>query len=205
MKTDEEKFKYYDFIIQVLDVCKIGLKYSKDPYALVNYQKLLGIGNEMLKDLQNVDFSSNPFFKRDIYPTPNISVRTAIFNDKNEVLLVREKSDGGYSLPGGWCDLYDSPSGAAIRECKEEAGADVKITKLIGILNRTPFKNKQNVPEYVVLFRGELIGPLKNHDHEISEVHFFDVDNLPQLSLKVTREEMVKMIKTAQKGDVIYD
>ncbi|HOF65415.1 MAG TPA: NUDIX hydrolase N-terminal domain-containing protein [Bacilli bacterium] len=203
--SEEKKLQIYDFIIQIQAIAKIGLKYSKDPYAIENYKKIEQISLHLLEDIQEVNFDRNNYFLRDIYPTPNISVRTCVFNNSGQVLLVKEKSDGGYSLPGGWCDLYDSPSIAAIRECKEEAGAIVKIKRLVGVLNRTPFKNKISVPEYVIIFEAELLEPLKGHDHEISEVHFFDVNKLPNFSNKVSGPEMKKIIKSAQKGDVIYD
>lgn len=206
MNKENNKQKHiYDYLLKVLSISKIGLLYSTDPYAIENYKKIRELSLDMLENIQDVDLEGNPFFKRDIYPTPNISVRTCIFNENDEVLLVKEKSDGGYSLPGGWCDLYDSPTEAAKRECKEEAGAEVEITNLIGILNRTPFKNKTSVPEYVIIFRGKLLKPLKGHDHEITNVAYFNVDNLPKLSKKVTDKEMIKMIKSAQKGDLIYD
>ncbi len=43
-----------------------------------------------------------------------------------KILMVREKIDGAWSLPGGWADVNTSVRESAIRECLEEAGAHVK-------------------------------------------------------------------------------
>ena len=68
----------YDFILKVQSIAKIGLVFSKDPYAISNYQEINDLSNEFLQDFQNVRYDRNNYFKRDIYPTPNVSVRTII-------------------------------------------------------------------------------------------------------------------------------
>ena len=152
---------FYDFLIKIQAISKIGLVFSKDPYALTNYQEINDLSTKYLEDFTNVKFDRPNYFERNIYPTPNVSVRTVIFNeDKTKVLLVREAAFGEYSLPGGWSDLYDSPSQTAINECKQEAGADIEIVRLVGIMNRTPFKQPTSVPEYVVIFEAKLKGEL---------------------------------------------
>jgi 8-oxo-dGTP diphosphatase len=201
----ENSTKYLDYILQIQAIAKIGLKYSKDSYALKNYHEIQTLSKEMLEDFVNLKFERPNYFERDIYPTPNISVRTILFNQNKEVLLVKEKSDHGYSFPGGWCDLYDSPSVAAIRECEEEAGVKIKLTRLVGLTSRIPYLHAYEVPSYVIIFLGEIIENLGKHDHEIEEVGFFPLDNLPSFSPKVTSEEMLRFIHAAVNGETIYD
>lgn len=43
------------------------------------------------------------------YPTPKLDVRALILDSQQRVLLVREASDGRWTLPGGWCDVNESP------------------------------------------------------------------------------------------------
>ena len=69
------------------------------------------------------------------YATPKIDVRAAVFSNKG-ILLVREVNDGAWSLPGGWADVGDSPSLAAVREVKEESGYDVVARKLAAVYDR---------------------------------------------------------------------
>ncbi len=196
----------YDFLIKIQSIAKIGLIYSKDPYALTNYQEINDLSTKFLEDFQNVDLNRSNYFERNIYPTPNVSVRTVIFNeDKTKVLLVREASSHEYSLPGGWADLYDSPSTAAKNECLQEAGAEVEMVRLVGITDRTPYKNKTSVPEYVIIFEGKINVLHKEHEYETDDVNFFSLDDLPTLSRKSSKEEFLRFIDAAKSGKTIFD
>lgn len=196
----------YDFVLKVQSISKIGLVYSKDPYALTNYKELNDLSTKFLEDFLEVKFDRPNYFARDIYPTPNISVRTVIFNsDKTKVLMVREAALQAYSLPGGWADLYDSPSDVSRNECKQEAGADIEVVRLVGITNRTPFKAPTSIPEYVVIFEGRIKEISKEHEYETDDVAFFDIDNLPVISKKTSREELLRFINAAKNGETIFD
>lgn len=196
----------YDFILKVQSISKIGLIYSKDPYALTNYQELNDLSTKFLEDFLEVKFDRPNYFARDIYPTPNISVRTIIFNeDKTKVLMVREVALHTYSLPGGWADLYDSPSQTAKNECIQEAGAEIEIIRLVGLTSRTPFKAPTSIPEYVAIFEAKLTKLNKEHEYETDDVGFFDIDNLPEISKKTTKEELLRFIYAAKNNETIFD
>ena len=196
----------YDFILKVQSISKIGLKFSKDPYALTNYQELNDLSTRFLEEFLEVKFDRPNYFQRDIYPTPSVSVRTVIFNDdKSKVLLVREAALQAYSLPGGWADLYDSPADTAKNECKQEAGADIEIIRLVGITSRTPFKAPTSVPEYVVVFEAKISKLYKEHEYETDDVNFFDIDNLPEISRKTSVNELKRFILAAKSGETIFD
>ena len=196
----------YDYIIKIQAIAKIGLTYSKDPYALTNYQEINELSKKMLEDFTNVKLDRPNYFEKDIYPTPNISVRTVILNkDRTKVMMVREANLGTYSLPGGWADLYDSPSKTAKNECSQEAGADIEVVRLVGILDRTPFKSSASIPEYVIVFEGKVIGKLHEHEYETDDVGWFDIDNLPPISRKSSKEELLRMILAAKEGKTIFD
>ena len=197
---------FYDFIIKVQAISKIGLTYSKDPYALTNYQELNDLSTRYLQEFTDVKFDRPNYFSKDIYPTPNVSVRTVILNsDKTKVMMVREAALGTYSLPGGWADLYDSPSKTAKNECSQEAGADIEVVRLVGILDRTPFKSSASIPEYVVVFEGKLLGKLHKHEYETDDVGWFEIDNLPPISRKTSAEELLRMIIATRDGKTIFD
>lgn len=196
----------YDFVLKIQSIAKIGLIYSTVPYAISNYKEINELSLKFLEEFIEVKFDRPNYFQRDIYPTPNVSVRTVILNqDRTKVLMVREAALHAYSLPGGWADLYDSPSQTAINESKQEAGADIEIIRLVGIMNRTPFKNPTSVPEYVVIFEAKLIGELQEHEYETDDVGWYDINNLPPLCKKVTPNEVKRMIFAAVNGETIFD
>ena len=196
----------YDFVLKVQSIAKIGLVFSKDPYAISNYKEINDLSMKFLEDFMEVKFDRPNYFQRDIYPTPNVSVRTVILNkERNKVIMVREVNSQSYSLPGGWSDLYDSPSKTAVNECSQEAGADIEVIRLVGITCRTPFKSPVSVPEYVVIFEAKIKGELHEHEYETDDVGWFDVNNLPRLSPKVTEFEVKRMIDAAISGETIFD
>jgi len=196
----------YDYILKIQSIAKIGLIYSKDPYALTNYKEINDLSLKFLEDFCNVKFDRPNYFQKDIYPTPNISVRTIILNnDKTKILLVRECNSHLYSFPGGWADLYDSPSDTARNECMQEAGANIEIVRLVGVTNHTPFKSNANFPEYVIIFEAKLVGELQEHEYETEDVSWFSLDALPEFSRKVSKTEIDRMLAATINGETIYD
>ena len=196
----------YDYILKIQSIAKIGLVFSKDPYAITNYNQINDLTLEMLEKLMEMEFHRPNYFSRDIYPTPSVSVRSVILNEnRDKVLMVRECNSGTYSFPGGWADLYDSAGQTAINESSQEAGADIEIVRLVGVLNRTPFKSSVSVPEYLVVFEAKLKGQLHEHEYETDDVNWFPLDNLPTMSRKVAKEEIDRILDAVKTGKTIFD
>jgi len=196
----------YDYILKIQSIAKIGLVYSKDPYALTNYQEINDLSTKFLEDFMEVKLDRPNYFERNIYPTPNVSVRTIIFsNDRKKILMVREANSGEYSLPGGWADLYDSPSQTAKNECLQEAGAVIDVIRLVGITERTPYKKPNSIPEYVIIFEGKIKELHQEHEYETDDVNFFDIDNLPTISRKTSKVELMRFITAAINKETIFD
>ena len=196
----------YDYILKIQSIAKIGLVFSKDPYAITNYHQINDLTVEMLEKITEIQFNRPNYFSRDIYPTPSVSVRAVILNNtRDKVLMVRESNTGTYSFPGGWADLYDSAGQTAINESSQEAGADIEIVRLVGILNRTPFKTSVHVPEYLVVFEAKLKGQLHDHEYETDDVNWFSLDELPPISRKVAMVEINRIIAAIKTGETIFD
>ena len=198
--------EFYDFVVKVHSIAKIGMTYSTDPYALENYNELNDISREMLEKFMDVKFDRPSMFTKDVYPTPNISVRTLIINDKDEILFVRESRTNTWSLPGGWADLYKSPSENAAAEVSQEAGVEPKITRLLAVLDHRPIKSSRNVQDYVLMFLGNIEGK-KFHEHtfETNDVKYFPMNELPTLSSKQSIEEVNIAIDAYKNNKVIFD
>lgn len=197
---------FYDYLIKMLSIAKIGLTFSYDAYAIEDYKKVQQLSEDAFEHFMNLKFDRPNYFERNIYPTPNVSVRVIVLNEnRDEILLVQEKKDMGYSIPGGWADLYDSPKQAAIREVKEEAGVEVEIVKFAGAISCLPIKDNVFVPEYALIFEGKLVKDFHTHDHEIASVGFFKLDNLPKLSHKMTQENFNKALDAIINNKVIIE
>ncbi len=179
------------FIIKVLSIAKIGKKYSKDPYAIENYNDLETLGVEMLNSVAANEVSEN-IFVRDLYPTPNLSVRVLIVNEKDEVLFVKEASDNKWGVPGGWCDLFISPRANAEKEVFEEVGLKLKTQKLLAVFNREKYRKPKTIlSDYVMYFYAEMDKDQKvNMGFEVLDYKFKKINEVKDLSTNNTSEEL---------------
>jgi ADP-ribose pyrophosphatase YjhB (NUDIX family) len=118
----------------------------------------------------------------DGYVTPKVDVRGAIFRD-DKVLLVRERSDGKWTLPGGWADVNETPSEAVEKEIVQESGYTAKAVKLAAIYDRR-IRNVPNSIFYIwkCFFICEITGGAPQLSNETDGVEFFSLDALPDLS-----------------------
>jgi len=120
------------------------------------------------------------------YATPKVDVRASIIED-NKILLVQERSDERWAMPGGWADVGDIPSEVATRETKEESGYDVKPTKVIGVYDANRFgRQLEFFHAFKIVFLCELIGGEPATSDETQNVDFFSFEDLPPLSLNRT-------------------
>jgi 8-oxo-dGTP diphosphatase len=182
--------KWNEFLAKVLAISRIGLKFSKDPFALENYQELQDLAVKQLQALHETPMDGLPY-QRDIYPTPNISVRVLVFNEKNELLLGQERSDGAYAVPGGWCDVFESASDNARKEVLQETGLIVKIDRVLCLLQRERYREYASmISEYVVYFSATVVSGELKVNHEILSLGYYPIDQLPPLSRKMTEKEL---------------
>lgn len=195
----------YKFITKVQSIAKIGKVFSKDPYALENYEELEKISREALENYSGEKLLRDNIFVRDIYPTPSISCRALILNSKQEILLVKEAKTKNWSLPGGWCDLYESPSQAIIKECRQEAGVDIEISRLLCFTDRRDYLEPNAVSEYTVCFLCQVVKDYHEHCHETTDVKYFALDALPELSHKYRLEELKKALEAYKTGKVYFN
>ena len=130
------------------------------------------------------------------YATPKVDVRTAVF-ESDRVLLVREREDGCWTLPGGWADIGSSPSANAIREVREESGYETEVVKLAAVYDRE-LHGHPPIPFYAykLFFIGRLIGGAAAHSVETDGADFFAENDIPPLSLtRVTAAQIHHMFE----------
>jgi ADP-ribose pyrophosphatase YjhB (NUDIX family) len=158
----------------------------------------LDIAAEIMATYANVEHSYIlDLFAREIgYATPKVDVRGAVFRN-NTILLVKERSDGYWTLPGGWADVGESPSEVVVKEVFEESGYQTRPIKLLAVYDR----NKQGHPPfpfyvYKLFFQCELIGGSPSSSIETEEVGFFCENALPELSLaRLTPTQITRLFQ----------
>lgn len=56
----------------------------------------------------------------------------------------REPRAGEWELPGGFCEAFEHPAEAAVREAREELGVDVELGPFLGMyLDRYQYQNEE--------------------------------------------------------------
>ena len=110
-----------------------ALYWCKDPYDIERFQRIRDISAEIMaaKTGLNLDRVKDLFCNETGYQTPKIDTRAAIIQD-GKILLVQEKN-GRWAMPGGWCDVDQTPATNAVKEAKEEAGMNVRVTRLVSV------------------------------------------------------------------------
>src|ERR1035441_7203951 len=173
-----------DWARRLQAIAQSGLAYSPNQYDFERYAAVREIAAEMM-----ADGSASPvapirdlFASQSGYATPKVDVRAAVFRE-DRILLVQEREDSAWSLPGGWADVGESPAEATVREVREESGYETRAVKLLAVYDR----NRHGHPPipfhaYKLFFRCELIGGEPALSNETTGVDWFGEDRLPPLS-----------------------
>ncbi|HEY6451938.1 MAG TPA: NUDIX hydrolase N-terminal domain-containing protein [Steroidobacteraceae bacterium] len=175
-------------------IAQTGLTFCHDQYDLQRYQRLREIAAAMFARGSGAEAARvEELFEQDLgYPTPKVDVRGAVFRGER-VLMVREISDGGWTLPGGWADVNQSARECVEREVREESGFEVRAFKLAGVYDYARQGGPRMHPYsiYKLFFLCELIGGAARPSMETSAVDFFDLDALPVLSVGRTNARQI--------------
>ena len=164
-----------------------GLTFTENPYDVERYEQL----QKAVATMLGHGFSVDPADVQDVfselrgYVTPQVDVRGAIFRD-DTVLMVQEKSDQKWTLPGGFADVNLSSAENVIKEIQEEASVDAAVRKLIGIYDKRkhlPEASRQYRHIYKVFYLCEIIDGEPAPGMETQGADFFPVADLPPLSV----------------------
>jgi ADP-ribose pyrophosphatase YjhB (NUDIX family) len=174
-----------DWARKVQAIAHNGLAFARDPFDRERYQQLEELVAAILAHELSVPLTAaRAFWETESgYLTPKLDVRGAVFR-ADTVLLVRERSDGHWTLPGGWVDLNEAPSEAVAREIREESGFEAHAVKLAALLDKRRHPHPPGVHHiYKLFFLCELTGGAARISDETDAVDFFPVRALPPLSL----------------------
>ncbi len=197
---NEPKWLEYAKILQ--SIAQSGLEYSKDRYDIERFEKIRNISIDILSHYTEMEHDKikDLFASETGYQTPKIDVRAAVFRD-DSILLVKEKLDGLWSLPGGWADVHLSLRENIIEECMEEAGARVKPKRIIAILDQ---KKNYALPApysiYKIFVECDYLSHEFRDNIETSHALFYREDELPPLSPNRITKNQIKMCFQARES-----
>jgi len=185
-------------ISEIQAISQTGLTFTKNEFDIERYERLTEISAELAALYTNIKSTNikEIFSLEKGYATPKVDVRAFVLKD-DKVLLVKERSDGLWTLPGGFADVGETPSQAVIRETKEESGFDVEVIRLLALWDKLKHDHPLHWPHiYKCFFHCEHISGKALENLEISAIDFFDIDKIPQLSTpRVTNKQLLDLYK----------
>ena len=196
------------WVKQLQAIAQDGLTYATDDYDVGRYEQLRDIAAEILAvhstgELENahrlLELERGP-------ATPKVDVRAAVF-DGGRILLVKEPDDGGWSLPGGWADIGETPAEAAVREVREESGYRVRAVRLLSAYDRDR-QGHTPLPYHVykLVFLCEVMDRTPARAVDADGVGFFGEHELPELSLsRVIPDQIERLFEHHRRPDMPAD
>jgi len=97
-------------------------------------------------------------------------------------------------MPGGRAELGNAPASVAEREVWEESGYRVKAEKVIAVIDANRIEPLEFYHAFKIIFLCKLLGGEPRVSHETMAVDFFDLNNLPPLSIYRTNEDMLREV-----------
>lgn len=189
--------RWLEWAREIQALSQSGIAYSKDGYDVQRYRRLVEIAAEIVTG--HTGLAQDPllqnFLAQPGYATPKVDVRGAVSRDR-KILLVRERSDGLWCLPGGWADVGTRPSEMVAREVREESGLRVAARKVVGLYdaNRSADVRPEFFHAYKMIFLCDILGGEAQPGSETLAADFFAFDALPPLSRGRTHERHLQEV-----------
>ncbi len=191
MKQNE---KWLQWAVELQSLAQAGLYYGKDRFDLERYERIREIAAEMISCKTEIplDKVKDLFCNETGYQTPKLDTRAAIF--RNDKILLVQKNNGTWSLPGGWVDVDCSVGENTVKEVKEEAGLDVRADLVIAIQDR----DKHNLPVYPykvikVFMLCSMLGGSFQENIETRGSGYFSLEELPKLAEEKNTKEQIAL------------
>ena len=181
-------------------IAQAGIFYSEDkPFDRERYEEISELSVQILSNLTDepIEKIGSLFTQeRNGYQTPKVDIRAVIFNESGEILMVKEKVDGCWSLPGGWADVGYTPSEVAVKEVREETGLEVKTIRILAVIDK---RNHLHPPEGWYVYKIFILckkigGNILTDTTETSDIQYYSLETLPPLSESRNVYSQIKMM-----------
>ena len=178
-------------------IASTGLHFGISEFDHERYQEIHDIASAMLADLGEVSIKTIENLLGPLgtgYETPRVDVRGAVFRD-GKILLVQEKLDGLWTLPGGYADVGISAADNIVKEIHEEANIHVTANKLFAVVHKAAHEYDMDIRDfYKFYFLCEQINEVEpTTGPETTAVEFFALDDLPPLSTGRVIEKHIQL------------
>ena len=173
--------RWLEWAREIQALAQTGQTYAMNDWQRGRYRRLMEISAEIISAHTHLPIEPilEGFVNQPGYATPKVDVRGAVFKD-GKILLVRERMDGGWTMPGGWADVGDSPAQGAEREVLEESGFCVRTRKVVGVYDANRAEPMELYHAVKLVFLCDIISGEARTSDETTAVDFFGQDEIPQ-------------------------
>jgi ADP-ribose pyrophosphatase YjhB (NUDIX family) len=123
------------------------------------------------------------------FENPRVAAAALVERD-GKVLLVRrvnEPARGLWTLPAGFVDAGEDPRRAAERECAEETGLEVRVSRLLEVIGGQEHSRGASI---VIVYCAEILGGTLRASDDADAAEFYGPDMLPPLGFDATRKAL---------------
>ncbi len=165
-----------DLLDEIRAIAQLGINYSKDPYDLSRYNRLLEIAATEYAGLSALspDTIRQRFSKELGYITPKIGIQGALFDADGNILLEQRVDDALWGLPAGWAEVGERPETTVVREFQEETGLLVEPVAILGFYTRLPGEYNQPHTSVHILYACNYLGGTLRSSHESLQMVYRD-------------------------------
>lgn len=121
------------------------------------------------------------------FADPKVAAAVLVEQD-GRVLLVRRANEpfrGLWTLPAGFVDAEEDPASAAVRECEEETGLTVRVTRVVDVIAG---REHPRGADFVIVYAAQIESGILLAGDDADEVGWFERFELPPLAFKATRQ-----------------
>lgn len=189
---------WLDWSQRLAALAQSGLAYADNPFDEQRYAQVRAIAAEMVA--AHAGGETGAYVDRlagdSGYATPKLDTRAIVVRDAR-ILLVRERSDGRWTPPGGFVDVGEGPRSAVEREAREESGFEVRATRLLAVFDRHQHAHPPALHHaWKAFFACEVTGGEAAASVETTDVGFFDPADLPPLSSpRITAAQIARALE----------
>jgi ADP-ribose pyrophosphatase YjhB (NUDIX family) len=199
MSDHADSIAWLDLAQRLQAICQTGLQLTKGHYDRINYGQLMELAAEIVArhtELEKAEMLRS-FLAQPSYATVKVDVRGALIHE-GRLLLVQERMDMRWTLPGGWADVGETPSEMVAREVLEESGIVVRPSRIVGVYDA----NRKGRPmefyhAYKIVFLCDYVSGAPRPSDETAAAAFFDFDELPELSFPRTEQRHIDDLRAA--------
>jgi len=118
---------------------------------------------------------------------PKVAAAVLIEQD-GRVLLVRRVNEpfrGMWTLPAGFVNGGEDPAEAAARECLEETGLSVNVTRVLDVISG---REHERGADFIIVYFAEILSGELIPADDADAVEWFARNELPPLAFKATQK-----------------